>query len=799
MTESRIKEYKNSEPEQLFKQVEKTLKKDNPLKEAKGDKLNEKVDPSNARALLDDMIEAFGSDLILREISKSMGNIELADNLSYVAENLGYKHHLIWGDWDEDEEEVLDESEKSNKPRLREAASGLKITDYQIDERWIYDTFKDAIIINAKINGKDAKFIFRANRGNDIFFTGISCDYARVPRETGDWSSWATKEIRIANSIEGAGFWSSPLQIYPNVLKSAPKKNQKDFSFTGHYYSTAPIKDAFKQRLMDLYQKGYLTKDFCDYFDIPPYGIDRSDPTAKSSDSVEKMKKWQAGERGFNFKAASDAKLKANLKICREIGFDEGAAKIQAELDNRKAQLTEKKAEYNESQKSSKSRLQEFRHSELDQLLQKAEHLLETNITPEIQGLIKDAVEAAIEDQLMTAEQAPEIIKALQAQAKQTKGQFDIPAALEKLLSQKAQASKAGQQNAEQNKAQSPVNALTKEDIQNGQNYLYKQLTQKISPAITKVLPKIAKAFNGDSFQITQITPKYNSKTPMKVAYQVDFKIIPAEKTGDKALKKFTASQDPVLISASRFLEELQLVDPKEDPKEASGSEKASGSKFGQFLKNTADKVKAAKADKAAKAEQNQQQATNNAKASLVKYLPQLLRKAFASEVNFTGKTFTIQVLPDKVHYSETIHESIGETSGSFTLVFSQDQSGTQSNEQVKQPQQATSTQTAQSQQTASVAQQQTQQPVKQTAPSQEAQSQQQPATNQTINLYANGYQPQPQQTQQPVKQTIPDWNNLSRGQKKYLKKAGGQNGKKALNSAGNFYYDNMYNPQYKF
>ena len=66
-----------------------------------------KVDPSNARALLNDMIEAFGSDLILREISKSMGNIELADNLSYIAENLGYKHPLIWNDEEEEEEDYV--------------------------------------------------------------------------------------------------------------------------------------------------------------------------------------------------------------------------------------------------------------------------------------------------------------------------------------------------------------------------------------------------------------------------------------------------------------------------------------------------------------------------------------------------------------------------------------------------------------------------------------------------------------------------------------------------------------------
>lgn len=69
-------------------------------------RLNEKVEPSNALSLLEDMIKAYGSDIILRELSKSMGNVELADNLSYIAENLRFRHPLIWGAWyDEDEDE----------------------------------------------------------------------------------------------------------------------------------------------------------------------------------------------------------------------------------------------------------------------------------------------------------------------------------------------------------------------------------------------------------------------------------------------------------------------------------------------------------------------------------------------------------------------------------------------------------------------------------------------------------------------------------------------------------------------
>ena len=58
--------------------------------------------------------------------------------------------------------------------------------------------------------------------------------------------------------------------------------------------------------------------------------------TAKAErDAIEKMTAWHNGTRGFNAKSASEAKLKLNYKVCKELGFDREASLIKAEADSR--------------------------------------------------------------------------------------------------------------------------------------------------------------------------------------------------------------------------------------------------------------------------------------------------------------------------------------------------------------------------------------------------------------------------------------------------------------------------------
>lgn len=224
-------------------------------------------------------------------------------------------------------------NDEFKESKLREATSGLKITNVSVEPKWIYDTYKGPIRVKANINGKEALFSFEAARSGNIFFAGVDCNSAVVLKERDEDMPAYLRYSRGITISNGGTQTHYALQIHASTLKAAPKENQKDFLFTGRNYSTKPVKEVFKQKLEALYQNNDLTQEFLDTFEIPPYG---TNPISKSSDSVEKMKKWQSGERGFNLKAASDAKLKANLKICREIGFDEGADKIQAELNSRK-------------------------------------------------------------------------------------------------------------------------------------------------------------------------------------------------------------------------------------------------------------------------------------------------------------------------------------------------------------------------------------------------------------------------------------------------------------------------------
>ena len=125
----------------------------------------------------------------------------------------------------------------------------LKITQVTVEPRKIYDTYSDSIIVKAKINGLSSEFVFKAARSGNIWFTGIDCDEVIINGKRTDVS-------------EGGGQTHYALRINTDILKSAPKINQKNFQFSGQEYSTAPIVPAFKEALQNLFKKGELTQGF---------------------------------------------------------------------------------------------------------------------------------------------------------------------------------------------------------------------------------------------------------------------------------------------------------------------------------------------------------------------------------------------------------------------------------------------------------------------------------------------------------------------------------------------------------
>ena len=132
---------------------------------------------------------------------------------------------------------------------INEASNVMKITQVTVKPSMIYDTYSGSIIVKAKINGLSSEFVFSAARSGDIWFTGIDCNEAIING----------KRTKISN---GGGQTHYALQIFPNILKSAPKKNQKNFQFSGQEYSTTPIVPAFKEALQELFERGELTQGF---------------------------------------------------------------------------------------------------------------------------------------------------------------------------------------------------------------------------------------------------------------------------------------------------------------------------------------------------------------------------------------------------------------------------------------------------------------------------------------------------------------------------------------------------------
>ena len=172
--------------------------------------------------------------------------------------------------YDNEAENIMKRNSIESSRQIKSTLStgkALKITDVKVNPRWIYETFKGSISVDCKINGKPAEFVFMASRWDSMLDSGIDCNEVRAFQEGApkDWNGRPTKyeSITISN---GGGQTTYALKISSSVLTSKPKENQKDYGFTGQYYSTQPVVSEFKSKLLSLYNNGELTEEFINYF-----------------------------------------------------------------------------------------------------------------------------------------------------------------------------------------------------------------------------------------------------------------------------------------------------------------------------------------------------------------------------------------------------------------------------------------------------------------------------------------------------------------------------------------------------
>lgn len=137
----------------------------------------------------------------------------------------------------------------------------FKVTEVKLNTKWIYDTWDGYITISAKVNGHLVEFPFSPARWDSPMAAGIDCNEARFVKD--ESASFWDRFDRVTIS-HGGGQTHYALQIYSSALKAQPKENQKDFCFTGHYYSTQPLKAAFKSRMLSMFENNEFTQEFLD-------------------------------------------------------------------------------------------------------------------------------------------------------------------------------------------------------------------------------------------------------------------------------------------------------------------------------------------------------------------------------------------------------------------------------------------------------------------------------------------------------------------------------------------------------
>lgn len=139
----------------------------------------------------------------------------------------------------------------------------VKVTGGSCNKRWVYETMTDPVQIIFNINNVPCNFFFHACYGRYIV-DGMDCIEVGLVNNLKDFRYNTSGFLRL--TVSGGGYRTYPLNIPESVIESEPKANQKDFGFTGTFYSTQPIVKYCKQKLLDLFNNHieYFNPKFLD-------------------------------------------------------------------------------------------------------------------------------------------------------------------------------------------------------------------------------------------------------------------------------------------------------------------------------------------------------------------------------------------------------------------------------------------------------------------------------------------------------------------------------------------------------
>lgn len=137
----------------------------------------------------------------------------------------------------------------------------------KVNKKWISDADMQFSII-AKINNQAMEFRFseESHTCNEIFLPRDDQEVEDVKENivSGRQSHFTGESVKVSIN---PGFYA--IRIPESILKSKPKKDQRNYSFTGREYSTSLIPIYFKEIIQKIYESGSFNQEFLDIIDPP--------------------------------------------------------------------------------------------------------------------------------------------------------------------------------------------------------------------------------------------------------------------------------------------------------------------------------------------------------------------------------------------------------------------------------------------------------------------------------------------------------------------------------------------------
>ena len=298
------------------------------IKNPEWEKLDKEIKELQKKA--DDLIEEKLREILIAELSKVFKTKDI-DSLKGISGKFVvpfYMYQKIGKNGNKHSDVTLAIDSKT-KNIVAVATEVSKVIDSKIELK-----LADNITINKKFMSKKMEDLFRqvakawkkANGGKQSQY--VEDNWFRIQKEGGGYWSWNKNKSQARREAA---------EEYKKLVKSMNFDSNDVLTFS------LALVQQYVQGDLDP-ELGEVEKPLEDPTPQPSKERGKDTKMSKGANKAayQKMQDWHDGKRNQNLKNCSDAKLKMNYKVCKELGFDKEMDLLKQEAEKRNINIEEK-------------------------------------------------------------------------------------------------------------------------------------------------------------------------------------------------------------------------------------------------------------------------------------------------------------------------------------------------------------------------------------------------------------------------------------------------------------------------